>query len=414
MQFNASEYLAILFFIIVGEYLFSTSLDYLNSAKDSGHVPENLKAYYHDDEYQKALAYQKENTRFGLVNGFVSLLIILGVIFFGLLGKLDAYLTAELSGMIPATLAFFGTIFLANDLLNTPFQVYSTFKIEDKYGFNNTTVKTFFLDKLKGYLFTALIGSILLSILIILITYLSASFWWIFWIVITIFMVGANFLYTSWIVPIFNKLTPLDSGELKSAIVAYGQSVNFPTENIFVIDGSKRSKKANAYFSGFGKRKKIVLFDTLIKNYTTEELVAILAHEVGHYKLNHNISGMINGVIQVGFMLFVMSLMIFEPALSEALGGGSLSFGINLIAFGIIYTPISVLTGVLGNYLSRKHEFEADAFAKKTYNGSFLTTALKKLSVDNLSNLRPHKVYVFIHYSHPPLLKRLLAIERSE
>ncbi|MFT4739755.1 MAG: STE24 endopeptidase [Marivirga sp.] len=414
MQFNATEYLAILLIIIGGEYLFSTFVDLLNSRNDSSHVPEKLNSYYDDDKYQIALAYQKENARFGLLNGFVSLLTVVCVIFYGLLGKLDAYFTAELSGMIPQTLAFFGVIFLVNDVMNMPFQLYSTFRIEEKYGFNNTTVKVFFLDKLKGYLFTALIGSILLSVLILLITYLSASFWWIFWIVISIFMIGANFLYTSWIVPIFNKLTPLEDGELKSAIVAYGESVNFPVENIFVIDGSKRSNKANAYFSGFGRRKKIVLFDTLVKNYTTEELVAILAHEVGHYKLKHTIFGMVNAVIQVGFMLFVMSLMIFEPSLSEALGAMSLSFGINLIAFGIIFTPISMLTGIIGNYLSRKHEFEADAFAKKTYNGAFLATALKKLSVDNLSNLWPHKFYVFIHYSHPPLLKRLLAIERSE
>jgi len=414
MQLHTEAYLTIILVIITGEYLLTTIIDLLNLGKDSAlKIPDSVSVFYNEKKYKKALAYQRENTYFGLINGFFSLILILLVIIFGLLGWLDEWVNLRFNSLVGQTLAFFGIIFLINDLLNTPFQLYATFGIEEKYGFNKITLKTFFLDKLKGYLLTVILGGILVSLLIFLITSLGQSFWWIFWIVISVFMVGMNFFYTSWIVPLFNKLTPLDDGELKEAIMKYGKSVEFPISNIFVIDGSKRSTKANAYFSGFGKRKKIVLFDTLIEKHTTEELVAILAHEVGHYKLKHTYSGMFNGILQIGVMLFIMSFMIFQPTLSEALGADRLSFGVNFIAFGIIYTPISLLTGLLSNFISRKHEFEADNFAAKTYNGEALMTALKKLSVDSLSNLRPHSLYVFFHYSHPPLLKRLAAIERS-
>ncbi len=216
--------------------------------------------------------------------------------------------------------------------------------------------------------------------------------------------------YTSLIVPLFNKLTPLPEGELKSAIEAFAVKINFPLDNILVIDGSKRSKKANAFFAGIGKRKKIVLYDTLIANHTIEELVAVLAHEVGHYKKNHIIWGYVLSVIQIVFTLWVLSLLLFNPAVSMALGGTTLSVHLNLLAFGILFSPISSITGLLMNMYSRKNEFEADAYALETYDGRALANALKKLSVDSLSNLYPHPVYVFFHYSHPPLLKRLDAL----
>lgn len=272
----------------------------------------------------------------------------------------------------------------------------------------------FWKDKLKGYLLTALLGGILLSVLILLIMWLGQSFWWIFWLVIVLFMIGANFFYTSWILPLFNKLTPLEDGTLREKILQYGKSVNFPIENIYIMDGSKRSSKANAFFSGFGKRKKIVLFDTLLEKHTDEELVAILAHEVGHYKKKHTISGMISGVVQTGAMLLIMSYMIFNPNLSIALGAEQLSFPVNFIAFGIIYTPVSMILSLFSNFISRKHEFQADKFAANTYNGEELQNALKKLSIDSLSNLKPHKLYVIFHYSHPPLLQRLQAIDKHK
>jgi STE24 endopeptidase len=220
--------------------------------------------------------------------------------------------------------------------------------------------------------------------------------------------------YTSLIVPMFNKLTPLEAGSLKEAIEAYSRKVNFPLDNIFVIDGSKRSSKSNAFFSGLGRKKKIVLYDTLIENHTEEELVAVLAHEAGHYKKKHIISGYVLSILQIGFTLYILSLLLFNEQLSYALGAAQISIPVNLIAFGILYSPISTIVGLLMNLWSRKNEFEADAYATRTYDGSALQTALKKLSAKNLSNLLPHKWYVFFHYSHPPLLQRLEAIDKEK
>ena len=239
------------------------------------------------------------------------------------------------------------------------------------------------------------------------------NFWIYFWVVISAFTLFMNMFYTSLILPLFNKLTPLEDGDLKQAIESYSKKVSFPLDNIFVIDGSKRSAKSNAFFSGIGKKKKIVLYDTLIENHSKEELVAVLAHEVGHFKKKHIITGYLVSMLQTGITLFIMSLIIFNPEVSKAMGGEQLGIHLNLLAFGILYSPISHFIGIFMNVLSRKNEFEADAYARDTYNGAFLQQALKKLSVDNLSNLFPHPAYVFINYSHPPLLKRLAAMEKG-
>jgi STE24 endopeptidase len=282
--------------------------------------------------------------------------------------------------------------------------------IEEKYGFNKTTVKTFIADKLKGYLLGAIVGGGLLSLLIYLIQLLGPSFWIWFALIAAAFILFVNMFYTSLILPLFNKLTPLQEGELKTAIENFSRKVNFPLDNIFIIDGSKRSKKANAFFSGMGKKKKIVLYDTLIANHTTDELVAVLAHEVGHYKKKHIIWGYILSVLQIVFTLFILSLMVFHEDLSLALRGSQWAIHLNLLAFGILFSPISGITGLLMNMYSRKNEFEADAYAKETFSGGALIEALKRLSVDSLSNLYPHPWYVFFHYSHPPLLQRLEAL----
>lgn len=285
--------------------------------------------------------------------------------------------------------------------------------IEERFGFNKTTPKTFVIDKIKGYVLTAIVGGGLIGLLLYLILNIGAEFWLYFWGVAALFIFGANMFYTSLILPLFNKLTPLEDGDLKSAIKDYSATVNFPLDNIFVIDGSKRSNKANAFFSGIGKKKKIVLYDTLINNHTTDELVAVLAHEVGHFKKKHIVLSFILSILQVGVMLYVMSLMIYNENLSLALGAEQLGIHLNLLAFGMLYSPISKLLGIAMNVLSRKNEFEADAYAAETYNGEALGTALKKLSVDNLSNLYPHPAYVFVNYSHPLLLTRLAAIKKA-
>ncbi len=267
------------------------------------------------------------------------------------------------------------------------------------------------MDKLKGYLLIIIIGGILIYALLWLIEQMGDNFWIYFWLVIAGFTLFMNVFYTSLIVPLFNKLVPLEDGELKSTILDYSKKVNFPLDNIYVIDGSKRSTKANAYFSGLGRKKKIVLFDTLIKNHTTEELLAVLAHEVGHYKKKHIIMGLVTSILQSGLVLFIMSLMIFNPNLSDAFGGQQMSIHLNLLAFFILFSPISHITGIIMNIISRKNEFSADSFAATTFKAKPLQEALKKLSVNNLGNLNPHPWYVFVHYSHPPIIERLNALE---
>src|SRR5258706_9610439 len=312
---------------------------------------------------------------------------------------------------MPLALAVFGLLALASDVITIPFQWYSVFVIEEKYGFNKTSTKTFIADKLKGYLLSAVIGGLLLSVLIYLIEKIGLGFWIWFALIAAGFILLANLFYTSLILPLSNKLTPLPDGDLKDAIQTFARKVSFPLDNVFVMDGSKRSKKANAFFAGIGRKKKIVLFDTLITNHSTEELVAVLAHEVGHFKKKHVIVGYILSVIQIFFTLYILSLMVFNSTLSLALGGTQQAIHLNLLAFGILYSPISGITGLLMTLYSRKNEFEADAFAKESFSGQALARALKKLSVDSLSNLYPHPLYVFFHYSHPPLLQRLKAID---
>lgn len=414
MIFTADQFFTIILLIVVVDYAINTLIDILNLKKSNAKLPDDLKGIYDEAKYKKAIKYQRTNTRFGLLSGFFSVLIMFLVLYFGILGELDSWMRIRFDSVISQTLAFFGIVYIINDIWNIPWQWYSTFNIEEKFGFNKLTSVLFWKDKLKSYFLTAVVGGILLSVLILLIMWLGQSFWWIFWLVIVLFMVAANFFYTSWILPLFNKLTPLEDGSLREKIMDYGKSVNFPIQNIYIMDGSKRSSKANAFFSGFGKRKKIVLFDTLLDKHTDEELVAILAHEVGHNKKKHTISGMISAILQTGVMLLIMSYMIFNPYLSQALGAEHLSFPVNFIAFGIIYTPVSMLLSLFSNFISRKHEFQADKFAANTYNGEELQNALKKLSVDSLSNLKPHKLYVIFHYSHPPLLQRLQAIDKHK
>ena len=404
--------LVILLAIITFDFFLERILEWLNLKNLKTELPEAVKGIYDEEKYKKSIAYFRANTRFGLLTSTFGFVLVFVLFATGFFGWFDALLRNYISGDIWLSLAFFGSLFLLSDIINIPFQVYETFVIEEKFGFNKTTPKTFILDKLKGYVLAALIGGIVLYVLLFLIQYFGHSFWIYFWIVISVLILFINMFYTSLIVPLFNKLTPLADGTLKSAIEAYSKKVNFPLDNIFVIDGSKRSNKSNAFFSGIGKKKKIVLYDTLMENHSDEELVAILAHEVGHYKKKHIIGGYFLSVAQTGITLYIMSLMIFSPQLSTALGGQQMAMHLNLLAFGILYSPISHFIGLFMNMLSRKNEYEADAFARETYGGGYLQKALKTLSVSNLSNLFPHPAYVFVHYSHPPLLKRLQALDK--
>jgi STE24 endopeptidase len=401
-------------YIIIGivavSYIFDQLLDYINLKAQRSDIPDEIASFYDRDKYLRSLQYHKELTKFSFVTSAFGFILSIIMLLTGGFGWVDSLLRMYFQNEIVLALAFFGLLMVASDILTLPFQLYSTFVIEEKYGFNKTTPRTFITDKLKGYLLGALIGGPLLALLIFFVQSIGPSFWIWFSLIAGAFILFMNMFYTSLILPLFNKLTPLPDGNLKSAIHNFASKVQFPLDNIFVIDGSKRSSKANAFFSGIGKKKKIVLYDTLIQKHTTEELVAVLAHEVGHFKKKHVIWSLALSIVQVVFTLYVLSLMIYSDSLSLALGGKQLTIHLNLIAFAILFTPISGITGLLMSMYSRRNEFEADAYAKETYSGPALVQALKTLSVDSLSNLYPHPLYVFIHYSHPPLLKRVNAL----
>lgn len=396
--------------IVTVSFLFDQALEYLNLKHQRTDIPSEVASFYDRDKYTASLSYHREQTNFGFVTSGFGFVLSMIMLLSGGFGWVDSVLRTMIDNEMLLSLAFFGVIFLASDILTMPFQWYATFVIEERYGFNRTTVRTFLLDKLKGYALAALIGGGLLALLIHLINAIGPNFWIWFAVVASLFVLLMSMFYTSLILPMFNKLTPLPEGELKSAIEEFSRKVAFPLDNILVIDGSKRSKKANAFFSGIGKKKKIVLYDTLISNHTTEELVAVLAHEVGHYKKKHILWSLVLSVLQITFTLGILSLMVYNENLSFALGGGQYAIHLNLLAFAILFSPISGITGLMMAVYSRKNEFEADAFARTHYNGTALADALKRLSVDSLANLFPHPWYVFFHYSHPPLLKRLESI----
>lgn len=409
---NPQTILYIIIGILVFDYAFGRVLTWLNLKSNRGPLPEELKDTYDEEKYDKTQEYNEVNTRFGVISGTFSFLLMLVMLLFGGFGLLDSWVR-EFTGFenpILIALVFFGVLAIASDILGTPFSLYHTFVIEEKFGFNKMTLGTYIADKIKGYLLGGIIGTAMVSLFIWFYHTTGELFWVYAWGAFTVFTLFITMFYSSWIVPIFNKLTPLEEGELRDAIENYAKGVGFKLDNIYVIDGSKRSSKSNAYFSGLGPKKKIVLYDTLIEQQTTEELVAVLAHEIGHYKKKHIPVGMAISILQMGLVLFILSLFIGNPLLSQALGAQEASFHIGILAFGMLYSPISTVTGILMNMFSRKNEFEADNYAATTYKGEALKNALKKLSANNLSNLRPHPLYVFINYSHPPLLERLRAI----
>lgn len=402
--------LYIILAISIVSYVFDLLLEIVNLKAQRKEIPSEIASFYDQEKYLKSLSYTNEQTLFGFFKEGFSFLLSMSILVLGGFGWLDNFLRNYITQEIPLALAFFGATILVSDIITIPFQLYDTFVIEEKYGFNKTSIRTFVVDKLKGYALGAIIGGLLISILLYLIQSIGDNFWIWFGLIAIAFIFFVNMFYSSLILPLFNKLTPLEEGELKTSIETFAQKVNFPLDNIFVMDGSKRSNKANAFFSGIGKKKKIVLFDTLIKNHSKDELVAVLAHEVGHFKKKHIVYAFILSAMQIAFTLYILSLMVFNQQLSIALGGTQQALHLNLIAFGILFSPISGITGLLMSIYSRKNEFEADAYAKQTFNGLSLANALKKLSVDSLDNLYPHPVYVFFCYSHPPLLKRLKAL----
>lgn len=410
---TAQTLLIIIIVILCFNELLSNILLFLNLKHNPAQLPTELKGLYTEEAYQESLAYKKTTGNFSFLTSGLSFVVTLVLIITGSFGAIAEFINGYIHHPIGQTLVFFAVLMLANDILMLPFQIYSTFVIEGRFGFNKVTPKTFVIDKIKGYVLGGVLGTLLGFVFLYLVFEMQQQFWVYFWVVMATFMLFMNMFYTSLIMPLFNKLTPLETGDLRTAIEQYCEQVNFPLTNLFVIDGSKRSTKANAFFSGLGSKKKVVLYDTLINNHDTDELVAVLAHEVGHYKKKHIPLSMVISVLQTGLVLFILSWFVFNPALSQALGASSLNVALNLMAFGFLYSPISLITSLLMNVLSRKNEYEADAYACDTYQRKALSTALKKLSTDNLSNLTPHPAYVFFYYSHPPLLARLRAMNKG-
>lgn len=389
------------------QFSIDTWLDYLNAKKFGEPVPEVLNDIFDSDDYQKSQAYKRENYRFGLISDSFSTILTLCFLVFGGFELIDQLAGSLTDHTIVKALFFFGILGFGSNLLSLPFSYYQTFVIEEKYGFNKTSKTTFIKDIAKGWILVAILGGGLLALIIWFLQWAGSFFWLYAWGIFIFLMVFINLFYSKLIVPLFNKQTPLEAGSLKNSIEKYAQKIGFELENIFVIDGSKRSTKSNAYFSGFGKQKRITLFDTLINDLHEDEIVAVLAHEVGHYKRNHIIINLSVSILLTGLTLFLLSVFVNNPELSLAIGVSQPSFHAALIGFILLYSPISTVTGLAMNYLSRKFEFQADDYAKETFAAEPLITSLKKLSKNSLSNLTPHSAYVFMNYSHPPLAERI-------
>ena len=397
---------------IIFDYALNGLADFLNLKRLRNDLPEDFREVYDSDRYRKSQQYLKVNTHFGWVTATFNLTVILVFWFAKGFPLLDEWVRSFNYGPVITGLIYMAVLVLVKGLLSLPFGMYSTFVIEERFGFNQTTWTTFITDLVKGLLLAILLGAPLLAGILSFFVYADTSAWLYCWIAVTLYMLGVQFIAPTWIMPLFNKFTPLEEGELKSAILSYAVSINFPIENVFVMDGSRRSSKSNAFFSGFGKHRRIVLFDTLIKQHTTAELLAVLAHEMGHYKKKHVLQTMVCGILQTGIMLYLLSIFISYQGLFEAFYMPQKSVYAGLIFFAMLYSPLDFFIGILMQMLSRKNETAADKFsAETTRDPQSMVAALKKLSVHNLTNLMPHPLYVFLNYSHPPVLQRISALD---
>ncbi|HCR48206.1 MAG TPA: peptidase M48 [Bacteroidetes bacterium] len=408
---------AIGWFILVAvliAHVIDTLAEWLNMRAADTVLPPALVHLYDEEAYEKAQTYLKSNTRFGMFKRVLDLVALLLFWFLGGFGWLDVVARSFGWGEIATGLLFVGGLVLLNGVMGLPFGWYHTFVIEERFGFNKTTPKTFWMDRIKALVLGLLIGVPVLVLVLWLLGKMGESAWLYVWGAITLISLALQYIAPTWIMPFFNTFKPLQANDpLRQAVLSYAHNVSFPLTNILVMDGSRRSSKANAFFTGFGKNRRIALFDTLIADHTIPELTAIVAHEVGHYKHRHLLKGMITGILQTGAYLFVLSLCIKLPGLYAAFGLEQQSVYAGLVFFGLLFSPIEFLLGMLSNYFSRKHEFEADAYALETApEPEALGEALKKMSVKHLTNLNPHPLFVFLNHSHPPLLQRLAAMER--
>ncbi len=407
---SATTLFVILIVFLSLEFFFEKWLDILNAKHYKDPIPSNLIDIFNEEEYFKSQKYKFTNFKFHLIESIFSFLFIIILLSIGFFGKIDQWIVKITSNTILQSVLFFILLYIGSWIISLPFSFYQTFWIEEKFGFNKTTKKLFIGDALKNLL----IGIILIIILGGSITWIyyktGENFWLYALAVMSFFILLINLFYTSVFLPLFNKLNPLEEGSLKKKLSLLAHKTKYKIDKIFVIDGSKRSTKANAFFSGLGPKKKVVLYDTLLEDLTPEEVTAVLAHEIGHYKKKHIIFNLLLSLFTTGVFLYLFSLFINNKDLAYALGANRSSFHIGLIAFGILFIPISFILNIITNYLSRKFEYQADNYAKQYWKKEELVSALKKLSKKSLSNLTPHKCYVFFHYSHPPLKDRINAL----
>ena len=408
---NIYFYLIIIFY--VADFIWDNVLAHLNRTCMSPVMPKELEGIYDPAEYARQQDYQKENDRFDTITDGFSFVIAAAVLWYGGLGQLDGFLREYTARPLFLMLAFFCIVSLVLWVVGIPFNWYETFVIEEKYGFNKTTPRTFVTDQLKSLVLAFILQGILLTLILAAYEYVGKNFWLWAWVLVSAFSLLLAFFYSEWIVPLFNKQTPLEEGELRSAIEEFAQAASFPISNIYVMDGSKRSTKSNAYFTGFGKKKRIVLYDTLTDDLNTEEIVAVLAHEIGHYKKKHIIYTIVSSLTKMGAILWLMSMFLEKPEIAYALGGTMPSFHLGMAGFSLLFTPVSEILNLASAYVSRRHEYAADNFTAAHKKGEALIAALKKISSKSLSNLTPHPLVVFWSYSHPTLLQRMRNIQQQ-
>jgi STE24 endopeptidase len=407
-------YGVIILLTLISEFILQLIADFLNLQSLSTKVPKEFEGVYDADKYAKSQEYTRVRTRFGIISSAFSLIVTLIFWFAGGFNSLDTFVRNQGLAETWNGLLYIGMLVLARSILSLPFSIYSTFVIEERFGFNKTTVTTYIADLFKGMALGVVLGAPLLILIFWLFDVGGVYAWLYCWGATSLFTLIIQFIAPTWIMPIFNKFTPLEEGELRKEILSFADRVQFPLQGVYVMDGSKRSSKSNAFFTGFGKFKRIALFDTLIKQHTLPELIAVLAHEIGHYKKKHIVTGMVISIAHMGVMFFLLSVFLWHRELFDAFFMEKMSVYAGLIFFGMLFAPAEFFLSLGMNMLSRKHEFEADRFSSETTTRpAEMISALKKLSVDNLSNLTPHPFYVFLHYSHPPVLERIRAISGS-
>lgn len=397
---------------VIGFYLLDVVSRSLNLSALKPQLPAEFSDVFDADEYAKSQDYTRVGTRFSIVEDTVSLIVFLAFWWLGGFGWLDEYVRSVTDHSVLRGLLFMALLYVGSMLIGLPFEYYDTFVIEEKFGFNKTTVSTFFMDKLKALALTIVLGGPLMALIFFIFERFGSNAWLYGWIAVSSFSLLMVYLAPTYIMPLFNKFKPLEDGELKSEIQAMSEKCQFPLTEVYEIDGSKRSTKSNAFFTGLGKNKKIALYDTLIENNGVGELVAVLAHEIGHFKKKHVFQSLAVSILQMGVLFYLLGLFLNNQGVFDAFGVEKTSVYGSLVFFTFLFEPVSKLLSVLMMVLSRKNEYEADAYAAEvTGHPEHLVSGLKKLSKDNLSNLTPHPFYVFLNYSHPPMLKRIAALQ---